>query len=208
MLVMAHASGSVTAQLLDRVRAGDRSALDALVARFEVPLRSFLRRRLSPDALADGTVEDLFQETQLEAFRSLPSFTYQHDGSYLAWLYTIARRCLAREYERSKKRPRPVALDAPGTTTEQLMGQLRPADPSPHTRIEQAEQLEIIAQALAELPDARREAIVLCYFEGRDGAEAAGAMGLSPDAFRACLSRARRQLATVLDRLLGGGESS
>lgn len=195
--------GSITAELLEGARAGDRAALDALVARFEVPLRTFLRRRLSPAAVAGGTADDLFQETQLEAFRSLPSFTYRHDGSYLAWLYTIARRCLAREYERSKRGPLPMPLSTPGTTTDQLMSRLMAPETGPHGHLERAEQLDLIAQALAELPDQRRKAIVLCYFEGLDGAEAARALELSPEAFRACLSRARRQLATALDELLG-----
>lgn len=204
---MSNASGSVTAELLEGARAGDRAALDALVARFEVPLRTFLRRRLSAEDIASGTADDLFQEAQLEAFRSLPSFTYRHDGSYLAWLYTIARRCLAREYERSRRAPRPMALSAPGTTTDQLMTRLMAPDTGPDGHVERAQQLDLIAQALAELPDQRRKAIVLCYFEGLDGADAARALGLSHEAFRACISRARRQLATALDALLGAPTS-
>src|SRR5690606_37678133 len=130
--------GSVTAELLEGARAGDRAALDALVARFAVPLRTFLRRRLSPGAVAEGTADDLFQEAQLEAYRSLPSFTYRHDGSYLAWLYTIARRCLAREYERSKRGPIRVPLGLPGTTTDQLLAQLTAPEAGPLGRLERA----------------------------------------------------------------------
>lgn len=197
-------SSSVTAELLEQARAGDRGALDALVARFEVPLRTYLRRRLSRAAIDAGTADDLFQEVVLEAFRALPGFAYRHDGSYLAWLYTIARRCLAREYARGKQAPVLLALGVPGTTTDQLISSLVAPQVGPDRQVERAQQLDVIAQGLAELPDDRRDAIMLCYFEGCDGAEAARRLGLTHDAFRQLLSRSRRQLAEVLDRLLGG----
>jgi len=192
----------VTADLVDSARAGDRRGLDKLVERFTPQLRRYLQRRV----VSDMSVDDLFQETQLEAFKSLPNFRYRKTGSYLAWLYTIAHRRLAREYERRSRAVPVLRLRPPnsGGTTQNLLAGLAAPDTSPADRAERGQVFELMGQALAELANNRRDAILLRYFEQHDNASAAALMGMTTETFRTCLSRARRQLADVLDAALEG----
>ena len=196
---------TATADLLARIRDGDRRAADDLVRRFESQLRGFFDRRIGGSTMGDLSVEDLMQETQLQAVRSLPTFTYRVPGSYLAWLYTIARRVLARTFERAGRQPpvgRIARPDTHGMTTADVLAALAAPDTDPLDRVERMRRLEILAEALSELDERRREAIVLRYVAGLTSAEAAAQLGISDGSLRVLLSRGRRQLVDVLDRML------
>lgn len=196
---------TATADLLARIRDGDRRAADALVRRFDSQLRGFFDRRFGSSTLGDLSVDDLVQETQLRAVRSLPTFTYRVPGSYLAWLYTIARRVLAQTFERAGRQP-PVARiprsETLGMTTADVLAALAAPDTDPLDRVERMRRLEILAEALSELDERRRDAIVLRYVEGLTSAEAAAQLGISDGSLRVLLSRGRRQLIEILDRML------
>jgi RNA polymerase sigma-70 factor (ECF subfamily) len=119
--------------------------------------------------------EDLAQETFVRACGS--ALRFRGDSSVRTWVFSIARRVLVDHYRRR----------APEVLTEPPE-QPRSADP--------AERLDV-ERALALLPVAAREAIVLCDVVGLSPGEAATAIGLNANAFRVRLHRARQQFREV-----------
>jgi RNA polymerase sigma-70 factor (ECF subfamily) len=114
--------------------------------------------------------EDLAQDTLLRAWDQVP--TFRAESSFRTWLFTIARHVLADSYRKTR---REVLEDPPDLVMH--------VDPTSKIAIE---------EALASLPLIFREAIVLCEVLGMDPSSAAGVVGISPNAFRVRLHRARR----------------
>lgn len=123
------------------------------------------------------TAEDLAQETFARACASAVRF--RGDSSVRTWLFSIARRVLADHYRHK----------APEQLVEPPEHQVH-ADPD--SRLD-------IARALALLPVPWREAIVLCDVIGFPPADAAAITGISDNAFRVRLHRARRGFREVYD---------
>jgi RNA polymerase sigma-70 factor (ECF subfamily) len=84
---------------------GCMDCFDALVQRFQVPLRHFLIRRVRSEHLA----EDLVQETMLRAYQHLRS--YSDRWSFRSWVFTIAYRLAVTELRRPRKGASPVDLE-------------------------------------------------------------------------------------------------
>jgi RNA polymerase sigma-70 factor, ECF subfamily len=133
--------------------------------------------RRAPRAVA----EDVASETFVVASRRIDAVP----ADALPWLYGVARRVLANERRAETRR-----------------GQLtRALEFAPHAWRSEAAggaARELLA-ALAELPEADREALLLAAWEGLSSAEAAAVVGCSRVAMRARLSRARRRLGGILD---------
>lgn len=89
MLHEAHIGELVTAYCR-----GDATAFDRLYAHYRLPLFNYIRRQTGSDDLA----EDIYQEVWFRVIRRLGS--YQDRGNFSAWLYTIARNCLADHWRR------------------------------------------------------------------------------------------------------------
>ena len=113
--------------------------------------------------------EDLAQETFLRAFRG--ALTFRGESSVRTWLFSIARRVLARHFERTHQEELGVDDD-------------RIVDTDPALQLE-------ISEALAVLPVGPREALVLCDVLGFTPTEAADVLETTPNAFRVRLHRAR-----------------
>ena len=93
------------AELLQSYQKGNKAAGNALFQRYGVPLHRFFKKRVRRN---NEDAEDLLQETCLEALKSLK--TIQTPNSFPAWLYTIARRVLAR-WIKDKPQSTHVSLD-------------------------------------------------------------------------------------------------
>ena len=131
-------------------------------------------------ALVDPeSADDLCQETYARAMRSLPGF--RGEAPMLSWLLAIARRVCADEIAlRQRNRRLAAALTA------------APSDPgSVHARVE-------LADALARLPRARLEALLLTAVAGLSYAEAARACGCPVGTIRSRVGRARSDLRLAL----------
>ena len=145
-----------------------RDLVDSLFARYREPVYRFLRRMLRDGPAA----EDLTQDTFLRALGG----PYQSNGNERAWIFQIARN-LARDRARANgRRPPLVELDDRGAPV---------ADPALALSIE---------AALAQLPDDDREVFLLREVGGLSYAEIGAACGLTADAVRSRLHRARLTL--------------
>ncbi|MEO7134878.1 MAG: RNA polymerase sigma factor [Vicinamibacterales bacterium] len=172
--------------LVRRVRAGDAAAFDAIHAEFNTRLFNFLARL----SRCRDVAEDLLDETWLRfvdrAHRIKP------DTRLGPFLFTVARN-LHVSYCRSRLLEEAQTADAIG------LWPLGTPRPSPFDATVANETGRRIDEAVAALPAAQREALLLVAIEGMKPAEAATVCGVTPEAMRQRLSRARIAVARHLD---------
>ncbi len=172
--------------LLSRLQGGDTAAFDEMHAQLNGRLFSFLMRLSRRRDVAEDLLEETWLRLVVHAKRLRP------DTRLAPWLFTVARN-LYLSYQRSR-----LLEDSHAAT---LMG-LWPSGTnrlSPFEETATNETARRIESALASLPAASREVLLLVSVEGFRPAEAAEVCGISPEAFRQRLSRARALLARRLD---------
>jgi RNA polymerase sigma-70 factor, ECF subfamily len=169
------------AELMRRWQHGDRSAFEALVRRWQRPVSRYLFAIVGRDDL----VGDLSQEVFLRLYRAGPR--YRENGAFGGWLYRIAQN-VARDAAR--RRP-PTAqcvhdYDVPD------------AQPAAEAICQQRELSQLVAQALAELPEPQRMVLVLHHYEQLNFEEIARLTGTPASTlksrFAAALNRLRVRL--------------
>jgi RNA polymerase sigma-70 factor (ECF subfamily) len=181
---------------MERLAAGHDAALNDLMKRHTAPVFHFLCRMLGNEDDAN----DLAQETFVRVYRSRESF--RTNEKFTTWLYTIAAN-LARNHFRWRSRHPNVSLEAASENTEQTLGSTLPAnDPAPSDQALAAERAAAVRNAVHELPEDLREAIVLCEWEEHSVAEAAAILESTPKAVESRLYRARQQLRKRLEKWL------
>ncbi len=170
---------------MERLMAGQDTALNDLMERHATPVFHFLCRMVGNEDDAN----DLAQETFVRVFKSAGSFRLEQKFS--TWLFTIAAN-LARNHFRWRTRHPNVSLDAENPETEQTFGGTLPADgPAPNEAALAAERAQAVRVAVGKLPEDLREAIVLCGWEDRSTAEAAAILETTPKTVESRLYRAR-----------------
>ena len=170
-------------QLMAAVRAGEASAFTELYERHGPALLSFLARLSDDRALA----EDLLQETFLRVFRARA--TYEGEGQFRAWLFTIARR-LVIDWRRSRK----LAWSDDPAALETTAGPTRADD-----RTAVRDLIVRLERALRRLPEGQREVVLLSRHAGLDAGQVAQVTGSTPGAVRVTLHRALQRLHELLD---------
>jgi len=98
--------------LLQRVQAGDASALDALIARYRPRLVRWATRRLPAHARDLADTQDLVQDTLLSAFRKIEGIEVQGEGSLQAYLRQALLNRIRMEIRRVQRKPAPDLLDS------------------------------------------------------------------------------------------------
>jgi RNA polymerase sigma-70 factor (ECF subfamily) len=182
-------------QLLAAAQDGDPKALDELIQRHQRRVYRFGLKmcRDSEDA------KDVLQETLIAAARTIRDF--RGASSVSTWLYTIARSFCIKHRRRSKFAPgQEESLDArePGLEARQVMDPTRGADEELSGR-----QVEgAIEQAIARLDPMYREVLVLRDVEGLSAPEVAEVMGLTVEAVKSRLHRARLAVREAVEPLL------
>src|SRR5437762_1668875 len=145
------------AALMLRVKEGDREAFTALVEKYKQPVMNLAYRTLS-----DATeAEDLAQHVFLQVFKS--ASRYQVSAQFSTWIFTITRNLCLNEIRRRSRHPA-ESLDAPHPDQEdQPRHQIEDAKYfSPPDSLLHGELAQKIEEALADLPENQRTAILLC----------------------------------------------
>lgn len=169
------------ADLVVRAAAGDRSAFGVLVERYAGVARRVARAVLGNPEDAD----DAAQDAMLSALVKLDQ--YDPRRPFGPWLLRIvANAATDRRRRRTVRRVEPLdaALTAGG--------------PRPDTTAERRALGERLRQALAELPERRRVAVVLFDVEGYSHAEIAAVLGIPEGTVRSEVFHARRRLRALL----------
>src|SRR6184192_1183772 len=173
--------GQDEAALVARVRAGDRAAFGTLVERYAAVARRVARAVLSDPDDAD----DAAQDALLSALVKLEQ--YDPRRPFGPWLLRIvANAATDRRRRRSVRRVEPldVGLTAGG--------------PRPDATAERRALNQRLRQALAELPERRRMAVVLFDVEGYSHGEIALILGIPEGTVRSEVFHARRRLRVLL----------
>ena len=171
--------------LVDRLRHGDADAFDAVHDAFNTRLFNFLARLSRRREVA----EDLLEETWLRLVASAGRL--RPETRLGPWLFTVARNLYV-SYRRSRMLEDSHAAGLIGLWPS---GSPRP---SPFEVAAASETGRRIEAALGALPVAYREAILLVIVEGLRPSAAAEVCGITPEAMRQRLSRARAALASRL----------
>ncbi len=180
-----------TVDLVERVKSGDREALDQLCSRFLPALRRWASGRLPRWTRDLMDTDDLVQETVVRAMNRMGTFESRHEGALQAYLRQAVVNRIRDEVRRATRAPASAELD------DDLSD--RAASP-----LEQAighEALERYEAALARLKPEEREAIVARIEMECSYQEVAQALGKpSADAARMTVSRALLRLAEEMTR--------
>ena len=180
-----HAEGQDDAEaaLLQRYAAGDASAARLLTARLAPRLHAHAFRVLGDRAEA----EDVTQEAMLRLWRQAPDWR-RGEAKVTTWLYrVVANLCTDRL---RRRRGGAAGLDEVA----------EPADPQPGAaqRLQQAARATALEQALAQLPDRQRQAVVLRHIDGLSNPEIAGILELGLEAVESLIARGKRRLTAIL----------
>lgn len=163
---------------------GDRLAFEVLLQRHGPALHRYALRSCATSQDA----EDVVQETFVAAWRGLAGW----DGraSVKTWLFSVAARKVADQ----GRRRRAVPID------DRLLEPVASPEAGPHERVRELELVGALEQALDELPYRQRACWVLIEVEGLSQADAGTVLGMSPDAVRGTIFRARRNLSERMVR--------
>ncbi len=192
---------SPDAGLVLRIKSGDADAFEELVREAGGRMLAVARRML----VNEDDAQDAVQEAFLSAIKSLDRF----DGRsrLTTWLHRIVvNACLMKIRSRRRR---------PERSIEDLLPQFRddghqktpsqswkPAGPS---GIEQGEVRELVRRMIGELPEQYRVVLTLRDIEGLDTEAAAEVLGVTPNAVKVRLHRARQALKSLLDPYFAEG---
>ena len=200
-----------TEELLDRVRKGEPEAVDGLLAAHREPLRRMIGLRLDPALAARLDASDVVQDVLLEAHRRLSDYLRNPTMPFQLWLRHIAKDHLIDAHRRhrgaqrrSLDREQPLARFSDQSSFD-LAGQLLDHERTPASEAVRRELQRRLESAVAALPDADREIILLRHGEQLSNQETAEALGLNEAAASMRYLRAVRRLRAAL--LPGGGSS-
>jgi RNA polymerase sigma-70 factor (ECF subfamily) len=180
----------VDADLVARLKRGNVRAFDEAYEAFRPRVHSFLLRLSGRRDVA----EDLLQETFIKLARSAP--TLDDDTNLAAWLFTVARNAfLSHRRWAMLDLSRVLAFGADRAET---------GPRTPHEETETARKMADLEEALAGVSAQSRELLLLVGVEGLEQEEVARILGISYEALRQRLARARAQLAERMEKLERG----
>jgi RNA polymerase sigma-70 factor (ECF subfamily) len=187
--------------LAARAAAGDESAFEAIVKRYQARAYRLAFRLVG----AEGDAQDALQEAFLQVFRRLA--TFRGEARFSTWLYRIVTNAALMQRRRRSRRPTESLesylprFDAAGrhaATPAELEAACGVED-----RLERRLLAEKARAAIDSLPEAYRVAVVLRDLEELPTAEVAAVLGLEPAAVRQRVHRARLMLRGYLGALAG-----
>ncbi|MEA2703278.1 MAG: polymerase sigma-70 factor, subfamily [Actinomycetota bacterium] len=172
--------------LVRAYQAGDERAFDAIVRTQHQALYAHAMRRLNQHEAA----EDAVQDTLLRAYRALPNL--DGDLALRAWLHRILTNVC--HDEGNRRRRNQGLVERVGALPEELAD-----DPVDEAVLHDT--VRIMSEALRELPESYREALVLRYVDGLSFREVAEATGTTEENARARAHRGRVALHKIMSRL-------
>jgi len=172
--------------LVAGLRAGEAAAFDAVYDAYRARLYAFLARL----SRRRDTAEDLVEETWLRLVASAPRLA--PDTRLGPWLFTVARNLYF-----SACRSRLIEETFTGGLID--LWPVAGRQPSPFEAAAANELEGRLERALAAVPASAREVLLLVGVEGLTPSEAAAVCGVTPEALRQRLARARALLSRELD---------
>ena len=181
-------SSLTDAEIVQRVRAGDRGLFEILMRRHNQRVYRTIRAVLKDEA----EVEDAMQQAYINAFRHLHQF--EERAKFSTWLTRIA---LNEAFHRRKSWQNDRKDD------QSVMDTITSPAADPERQAYSEELRRVLESAVDTLPDGYRAVFMLRDVEGLSTAEAAEGLGLSDEAVKTRLHRARAMIRRAVTAELG-----
>ncbi len=182
--------------LVKRVQAGDNSAFDLLVRKYQHRIGALVYRFVPDHAES----QDVTQEAFMRAYRAMGNF--RADSQFYTWLYRIAVNTAKNHLVAMKRRPPTADIAAEDAEHHAGAGRLHDHDTPEHQLLRQ-EIERSVSDTVAGLPEDLRQAITLREVDGRSYEEIAQMMQCPIGTVRSRIFRAReaidRQLRPLMD---------
>ena len=178
--------------LMLAVREGDAEKLGVLFERHHRRLFNFLYRLTGNRLLSEDLVQEVF--VRILKYRH----TYRGENQFTTWLFQVARNA---RIDHVRQNPREVA------DVECSVLDLASPSPTPAENAEQQEKIRILLDALAKLPEERREILLLRGFQGLKFEEIAKVLDVPVGTVMSRLNYARNRLRELLKGVLFQMES-
>lgn len=176
-------------EVMEGVRNGDVGRLADLFERHNRPLFHYFVRISGNRELSEDLVQDVF-------FRMLRyRHTYDARQPFTGWMYQIARNAMV-DQARKRKGEAPMP-DAEGQPWKEPASQ----DPAADESFARFQQVGILRRALQQLPDDKRELLVLSRYQNLKYEEIAGLLGCEVGTVKVRVFRAMRALGEIYFRL-------
>ena len=180
-------------RLMLGVKRGEGFCMDLLLERHRRPVIQFLYRMVRNHAIA----EELAQNVFLRVYRSRT--TYEPTAKFTSWLFRIATRVALNSLRDRRHEVNHLSLSAgPEGETERQIADRRPTVDQVLIR---DVKLDEIRQAIAELPERQRAAVIMHKYEELEYTQIAEALGCSPQTVKSLLFRAYTALRVRLAHL-------
>jgi RNA polymerase sigma-70 factor (ECF subfamily) len=171
--------------------------------RYRAYLHLLARLRLDRRLQGKLDASDVVQQTLLQAHQALDGFRGHTEAEQAAWLRQILARNLAHAVRDLRRDKRDVAREcsleaALDESSARLEAWLAAEQSSPSEKACHNEQLLRLAEALTELPEDQREAVVLHYFQGCSLAEIGEQLGRSTGSVSGLVFRGLKLLRGLL----------
>lgn len=184
------------AEQLRSLQAGDAAAFEQLVRRQSGGLLATARRILHNEEDARDAVQEAF----VSAYRSLDRFAGQARVS--TWLHRIVINAALMKLRSRRRRPEESIDELLPCFDEQgawVSGMAQPSSGA-EAQLESRERRAMVRRCIAQLPETHREVLVLRDIEDLDTAEVAAGLGITANAVKIRLHRARQALRTLIER--------
>ena len=188
-------------ELVERVQRGEKAAFDILVRKYEHKLANVISRYIRDPS----EVLDVSQEAFIKAYRALPNF--RGESAFYTWLYRIAINTAKNHLVAAGRRPPKDDIDAQDAEQFEAGSGLKEYA-TPERLVLSNELAVTIQDAIDELPEELRVAIVLRELEGLSYEEIASAMECPIGTVRSRIFRARdaidKRIRPLLDEVNTG----
>jgi RNA polymerase sigma-70 factor (ECF subfamily) len=176
-------------ELVEACQAGEASAFDVLVARWEDRIRGAAYRFLGSEEEA----RDVAQEAFLKAYRALGGF--KREARFSSWLYQIATN-LCRDRLRRRRTRATVSLEE----LEEAGPAIMDSRPGAHERLQQLDLGRVVRRAVDALPEEQRVVVILKEYQELTFLEIAQALDVPLSTVKTRLYRGLGQLRLRLER--------
>ena len=164
-----------------QVRDGQAEMLGVLFDRYQAPLFNFYAKMTQDRTASEDLVQDVF--LRILRYRQ----TYRPGTPFRAWMYQIARNARL-DHVRKLKPESPLVCDPPAPA--------KPTDPA-----QQQQETALLQRALMQLPEDKREVLILSRFQELKYEEIAQLLGCEVGAVKVRVHRALQQLREIFHQL-------
>ena len=180
----AASSGDAVESLIQRCLGGDQNAWELIVHQYRRKVFNIAYKFVGKHDEAEDLTQDIF----IKIFKSLS--TFDRRANFQTWLISVSRN-LCIDHYRSVRKERET-IDRQVDPNE-----LTPAstDPGPMAALEQRDRVTLLRQALGQLPDTLRTAVLMRDIQEMSYQEIADKLGLPEGTVKSRINRGRTELA-------------